>query len=428
VRIFAARRTAVLIVCAAAVLPRLVVLLHERGAILSSFVEKSDIFAREFIASGTYGFVPGVPSAYTQPLYGWFLIVIYRVADRSWAAIGLAQIGVACATSLVVLEIGRRYLSPRAGLLGALIATLNPYLIWHDVHVNREILDQLAAAAMFLLALAAARSHSLLPTAALGGFCGAAILGNGRLTALPVALGLFVVWGLPLRRAALLGTVLLGCTVVVLAPWLIRNKEQVGCLTLTTDAHALWKANNVNTYSTLAHGGWIDDVPPLPGHSPITPEYEYAFWHNDHRIVRVNECAQMRLYRHETIEFWRHHPGEKLKLMVQATRMLWQPEQTLTEGGPPTSFARRWAEAVWTVPIYILALIGLALAPRRFAALAAIFVGYETLAAWVFAGSTRYRVAFDFVLALLAAAALDRLASSRRYTAATPSTAASTPN
>jgi len=43
-----------------------------------------------------------------------------------------------------------------------------------------------------------------------------------------------------------------------------------------------------------------------------------------------------------------------------------------------------------------------------------VFLGYETVAAWVFAGTTRYRVTWDFVLALLAAAAVDRLLERRR--------------
>ena len=46
--------------------------------------------------------------------------------------------------------------------------------------------------------------------------------------------------------------------------------------------------------------------------------------------------------------------------------------------------------------------------PRRFLALALVFLVYETLAAMLFAGATRYRVPWDFVLALLAGAAIDR--------------------
>ena len=52
-------RTSTVLVVAAAVVPRLVVLAVERGAILSAYTEKSDDFARTFVASGTFGFVRG---------------------------------------------------------------------------------------------------------------------------------------------------------------------------------------------------------------------------------------------------------------------------------------------------------------------------------------------------------------------------------
>jgi hypothetical protein len=42
----------------------------------------------------------------------------------------------------------------------------------------------------------------------------------------------------------------------------------IGCATITTDTRALWKANNPATYDVLARGGWIDDVPDLPGVPP----------------------------------------------------------------------------------------------------------------------------------------------------------------
>src|SRR5205814_8232776 len=141
------------IVAVAAALPRLVVLLVERQDILTAFTEKSDDIARTFVASGTFGFIPGHPTAWTQPLYAWFLIPIYWIFGRSWWAVGLIQIGVAVATALLVFEIGRRFVSRRAGLVAAIVATLNPYLVWHDVHENREILDQFLAAAVVLLVL-----------------------------------------------------------------------------------------------------------------------------------------------------------------------------------------------------------------------------------------------------------------------------------
>ena len=89
-----------------AAVPRLLVLARERETILEEFVDKSDRFATTLVDHGTFGFLPGVPSAYTQPLYGWFLAGIYLPFGRSWLAVGLAQIAVAVATALVVFAIG----------------------------------------------------------------------------------------------------------------------------------------------------------------------------------------------------------------------------------------------------------------------------------------------------------------------------------
>ena len=401
------------LVVAAAVLPRLAVLAYERGRILTAFVEKSDTFAQTLASSGTYGFIPGVPSAYTQPLYGWFLAALYWGLERHWLVVGIAQTLVAAATALVVLYAGRRFLSARAGLVAALISTLHPYLVWHDVHVNREILDQFVGAGVFVLTLVVAERATPWLGAALGVALGLSLLGNSRLTALPLFLAAYLLW----NRASVVTVVavLVGCAVTV-APWVIRNKVQLGCYALTTDGRALWKANNVNTYSTLARGGWIDDVPPLPGAPRLTPEFASDIYKQTGKKIRLDECAQMRLYDHATIQFWRHHPGEKAKLMVQATRMLWDPRPTKTETGPSSgghSRLRTWAETAYAVPLFALALLGLALGfrsavvSRRFLALAGVFLVYETLAAMLFAGATRYRVPWDFVLALLAGVAVD---------------------
>ena len=85
------RRRAYLVLAVAAAVPRLAALLAERRDITDAFVDKGDDFALTFLDSGTYGFIPGIPSAYTQPLYGFFLIPLYWVLDRHWLVIGLAH-------------------------------------------------------------------------------------------------------------------------------------------------------------------------------------------------------------------------------------------------------------------------------------------------------------------------------------------------
>lgn len=401
------RSTAVVLVSLAAALPRLAVLFRERGTILEEFVDKSDRFATTLVEHGTFGFLPDVPSAYTQPLYGWFLAGVYQTIGRSWQSVGLAQTLVAVATALVVLEIGTRLHSTGVGVVAALLTTLHPYVVWHDVHLNREILDGLTLALLTLLALVAYEHRSLPMAVLVGGVAGVAILGNARLALLPLVLAVYVAWRVrPGLRAIAAGGLLVACAALVVAPWILRNKVEVGCFALTTDTRALWKANNLNTYGVLDRGGWIDDVPELPG-APPWPELAADLTLSG-RPTSVDECAQMRLYRRRVVDFWRDHPGEKARLARQAVSMLWNPVPAESDESRSrlVRTARQTVEPAFMIFLYAAALAGLFLAPRRFVALALALLAYNTAAAMVFAGTARYRAPWDFLLALLAGCAL----------------------
>ena len=395
---------------AVAALPRLAVLAVERGKITSAFTDKGDAFARTFAASGTYGFVPGHPSAYTQPLYGWFLIPLYWTFGRHWEVVGLAQTAVAVGTALLVYEIGRRVVSPIGGLVAAVLTTLHPYLIWHDVHVNREILDQFLAAAIVLLTLVAAARPTVRVAALLGIGLGLAILGNVRLAALPLLVCAFVLWQSRWRRVAFAFTgVTLALTALTVAPWVVRNRVSVGCFAVTTDARALWKANNPNTYRVLTHGGWIDDVPSIPG-APPTPEYAWGLWRATGRYEAVDECAQMDFYSHRTHAFWIHHLGTKAKLALLSAQMLWQPSVVETSGrgnaGTFIDSVRTSTEPAYMIVLYVFAAAGLFFVARTFAVLAVLLLAYQTVVAMVFVGVTRYRVPWDFLICVLASGAV----------------------
>jgi 4-amino-4-deoxy-L-arabinose transferase-like glycosyltransferase len=407
------RRAALLLVLATA-LPRLLALLHERGVILTSFTDKGDDFARTFLATGTYGFIPGHPSAYTQPLYGWFLVPLYWIFGRHWEVVGIAQICVAVVTTLIVWQIGRRWLTPTVGLIAGLIVAVHPYLVWHDVHMNREILDQLLAAATVYLTLHAAERFGWRRAFPLGVAIGLGILGNVRLEALPFLLGAYLLWRSGASRRTLLATVaLFAGAALFVTPWVVRNKVSVGCWAVTTDARALWKANNVNTYTTLKHGGWIDHVP-QPKSFPPTPQDVFDHWKKTGVVVPYNECAQMNEFQHKVISFWVHHPGDKAKLVPLDAQWLWQPSVVETRGRPGAGSwldtVRTTAEPAYMVLLYVFGLIGLFLVPRFLAALTVLLLGYQTLVAMLFVGETRYRVPWDFLIALLAARALVELA------------------
>jgi 4-amino-4-deoxy-L-arabinose transferase-like glycosyltransferase len=402
------------LIAAAAIVPRVVVLARERNDILTAFTDKSDDFAQTFVHHGTFGFIPGEPSAYTQPLYGFFLVPVYWIFGRTWWSVGGAQILVATATAFLVYSIGARVLSQRAGVFAAVVSTLNPYLVWHDVHLNREILDQLVAAALVLCVLIAAERRSVAWAIAAGVYAGLAVLGNVRLALLPVVVALYLLYR---TGWSWMPVALVVAAAVAVAPWVVRNRVHVGCFALTTDARALWKANNLQTYHVLASGGWIDDVRDPPGHPFPNPEEARDIYRRTGVKKHVDECANQGYYQHKAWVFVRDDPGAKAKLAGQAVRMEWDPRTTASATDSGRGVIRKWAQPLYTSGLFALALVGIAVAPRRFVVLALAVLAYQTLAAVVFVGATRYRVATDFLLALLAAGALGWMLSRRRRAA-----------
>jgi hypothetical protein len=405
-------RAAYAVIAIAAALPRLIALLYERSDVTEAYVDKGDDFAQTFLDSGTYGFIPEIPSAYTQPLYGFFLIPIYAVADRGWLAIGLAHIVVAVATAWLVFVLARRLLDVRGALVAALLTTLHPYLVWHDVHMNREILDHFLAVSAVLLALVLADGTrpAALAGVGLGVVSGLMVLGNVRTALVPVLLAAYVLW----RRRAWTWepVVALVVAALVVVPWVVRNEVSVGCAAITTDARALWKANNEHTLDTLQRGGWIDDVPNIPG-TPASPQDAAEVYYETGRIVETDECEQMRFYRELAFEFMREEPAEKARLALFGAKLLWQPWVFQTEGRPGRGtwldLGRSIAEPAFMIVVYLLAAYGLTVVPRHFAVLSVALFAYQTVMAMLFVGATRYRVPFDFLLMVLAAASLGRL-------------------
>ena len=408
------QRSAAILLVLATALPRLVAVLYARGSIVSSNVDKGDVFARQFLANGTYGYIPGHPSAYTQPLYGFFLVPLYWIFGRHWLVVGVAQTAVACATVLIVWRIGVRWLSPAAGVIGGLVVALHPYLIWHDVHMNREILDQLLAAAAIYLTVLAAERFTPARGLALGAVLGLGILGNVRLEALPVVLLAFLAFRRRVRPLAVLAVC--GACAVVVMPWVIRTKADVGCWAVTTDARSIWKANNVNTYATLKSGQWIDHVP-QPKSFPPTPQDVYDHWVQTGAVLPYDECAQMNAFQSKVIHFWLDDPGAKAKLLPLDAQWLWQPSVVDVTNRPGQGTwldtMRFVIEPAYMSAVYLLAAIGLFLVPRRFAALTILLLAYQTACAMLFVGETRYRIPFDCLLALLAGTALLRLPRTR---------------
>ena len=219
----------------------------------------------------------------------------------------------------------------------------------------------------------------------------------------------------------MVGVVLAGCA-LGLVPWVVRNKVSVGCFTLTTDTRALWKANNLNTYETLAHGKWIDDVPPLPNEPP-TPEFAGDLLQGLRQSPARGRVRADALLPPSRVPVLARPSGEKAKLAGQASWMLWDPQAIRTEGraesGGAVDTLREWVQPAYSIAIFVLGdPRAVWLLPGRLALLGVVLLAYQTLVAMGFAGATRYRVPWDFLIALAAAAAVWWAVDRRRRTAA----------
>jgi hypothetical protein len=126
----------------------------------------------------------------------------------------------------------------------------------------------------------------------------------------------------------------------------------------------------------------------------------------------------MSAYQTRALDWIQDHPGDKASLALLSMRLLWQPTVIETSGrsgsGTQLDVGRRVVEPAYMIGLYALGLIGLFFVPRYFAALALLLLAYQTVCAAVFVGATRYRVAWDFLIAIVAAAAIERGVARRR--------------
>ncbi len=270
------------------------------SAAASAAAEKSDAWRQVFLRLGHVRLPAGRrrrPT--TQPLYGLFLIPVYWVAGRHWWSrrAGPDRSSRSRRRSLVY-EIGRRFVSPRAGLIAALIATLQPYLVWHDVHGNREILDQLLGAAAFGLLRSSRRAPYGWPR---GGARRRAAASRSsrtrassccRLCSPPTCSGEAPAGG---RRS--LAPVVAG---LVLLP-VGRAQQGTGRLLHDHDrrAGALEGQQPRDLPTPSRAGSWIDDVPDIPERmvDPVpdkwrTPQEAGVIYTNNGHRIHLDECAQ----------------------------------------------------------------------------------------------------------------------------------------
>ena len=175
---------------------------------------------------------PYLPDGIRTPLYPAFLALILSIGGDASHAVPLAQALLDTMTVALVYGLVSRLVTPRRGLLAALLYALNPISpLFIGERLTEIGLAFLLALTFYVFSIGLETGHRRLALLAASGFLSACcILLKPNLVALPLILALGLVvhnrhpsWRMTREAGVLLGVALLG-----LSPWLARNRLVFG--------------------------------------------------------------------------------------------------------------------------------------------------------------------------------------------------------
>jgi 4-amino-4-deoxy-L-arabinose transferase-like glycosyltransferase len=347
-------------------------------------------FAQGDGIAGIFPFTFQHPTAFRPPLYPALLGAVYWVTG---VHVGVGQlVNVALGVVVVVLAalLGAHIAGYRAGIGAGIVVGVYPPLLANDVVLLSE---PLGLALLLTMVLLLVRDR----TAWAGAVCGLLVLTRPSAQLLVVVVAAWLVWRTGWRSAARFGAL----TIVVVAPWVVRNWVLVGTPTVVTSNGF----NLVSTYSSEAQasGGFADAVFDdrftrinLANRSEVDLEDAYR----DHAIdaVRDHHTIPLRVLGHNFTNYFEFRPDKNANAEEDDGRNL----------------AFRYA----TLPLFYLVtgagLVGLWRARRRPGAeLLLVQAAYFTVACLATIAVPRLRVPLDLAAAIGAGVLIAELTERR---------------
>ena len=204
-------------------------------------------FANGHGISALYPFTYLHPTAFRPPLYPAVLGAFYWVTGTHVGVGQVLNVFLGATVVLLAAMLGAHIAGYRAGVAAGIAVGIYPPLLANDVVLLSEPLSLVLLLAMTLLLV---RGRPVWAGAA----CGLLVLTRPSAQLLVVVVGAWLVWRSGWRAAARFGVV----SIVVVAPWVVRNWVLVGAPTIVTSNGF----NLVSTYSdeALASKGFADAV------------------------------------------------------------------------------------------------------------------------------------------------------------------------
>ena len=343
------------------------------------------------------------PTAQHPPLFPIYLAIWAKLGVEAFHTYQLVTCALGAATVALIALLGRRVAGPSVGVIAAFIAAVYPPLAMIDSTVNSESLFAPLIVLTLLAAYRYVEEPSLGRAAVLGLVVGLVALTRSDGILLLVVLVLPLVWRFGRRRLVALVVCTAGVA-LLFAPWLGRNWLVFDRFPLlsTNSGYTVVATNCDPTYYTAKDIGFV-------AHSCV------GLAHCSKKLeeLPLSECRE----RKGTAYIRDHLDRLPLVLLARVGRVweVYHPTQNLDYGqylwARPKGMAR--VGLIMYALLVPLALIGgILLARRRVTVLP--FLAMILLASLVAAsafGFTRFRLAAEPALVVLAAVALERLAA-----------------
>jgi len=366
-----------------------------------SWVDEKDymMLASKLVNFHEYSNIDGTPTAFRPVGYPLFLAALYSVRIQSPLAIRLAQVVTSLINLILLLQLLKMHNCKKAALWAALFYAIYPYFIMLPGTVLASTWFSFLLLSSTLLCIRATRSNSLLLFAAGGLVLGLATLTrtSAGVLAACILLWVFIQFQFNWRKTFSWAFVFSLVFVMVLFPWMLRNSQQLGAATLSTNGgRNLWLGNNPQT--TINTGSSIE----IPANLDV-------------ELVGKNEIETDSIYAETARQYIKANPGAFVKRTVLKGLSLWRfgPSPT-TPGYVRQNILLQWISYLSYGPIFFLALLGIFQSRAENRHLVLLYLFYMasfTLLHGVYFSKVRFRLPLDHFLILMAAIGLQMLLS-----------------
>jgi len=266
-----------------------------------------DAIARRMLRGGEYG------STAFAPLQPFFLLGIYSLFGANLFVARLIQALLGSGTSLLIFYIGSRVFNRNIGMIAGVISIFYPYFIYiTGVLYPIALFTFLLALLIFLLLrfYNNKRKSYLILSGVVSGLCLLCIPTVIFFIAV-IPLWLIISRKFTFKEIASYSLILLGITLIVVAPWSVRNSLHYHRFVLVTTegGHAFWQGNNPYFDGIRRLGP--DEIPielrsKMKGLSAA--ERDRVFFQEALSFIKENPWQFIKLYFIKFINYWRPYP------------------------------------------------------------------------------------------------------------------------